>query len=250
MTSLFMGNVKAPGVWTLFALLVVYGNMVAFKTLVYDKAIANLGDDRHMNLPLLPHDETNVPTTSIRNVIPPHAKIGVDPVYIKFFEEAKVRTSEKDYDSSHRDGTFGIVIGPTEGQIKYRYTLLALRNGKRIRSMLGPSGRRSSATGNFKISLKLVLMTSPQHVEVLNACSQKNHNILHTFKVSKINHDQIKEACRLWANGTIFYHYHANARCTIQTKRQSYGPRSGVFQILAQSFGGISPCPIQAFPIF
>ena len=198
-----------------------------------------------MNLPLLPHDETNVPTTSIRNVLPPHAKIGVDPVYIKFFEEAKVRTSEKDYDSSHRDGTFGIVIGPTEGQIKYRYTLLALRNGKRIRSMLGPSGRRSSATGNFKISLKLVLMTSPQHVEVLNACSQKNHNILHTFKVSKINHDQIKEACRLWANGTIFYHYHANARCTIPYKPNDNHTdlAQGSFKFWLKALGGYRLAP-------
>jgi len=184
--------------------------VVAFTTLVDDKedtaANTNLSDDhlmKNLTSPPPPHDETNVPTTSIATGIPPHANIGVDPVYIKLFEEAKLR-SEKDYDSSHRDGTFGIVIGPTEG--KFKYTLLALENGKRIRSILGPPGRRSSATGNTKTSLKLALMTSPQHVEVLNACPRINQNVVRTFKAGKINHEQIKEACRLWANGTIFDH--------------------------------------------
>ena len=210
-----MRSVKVP-IWALVALLVLYCNMVAFTTSVYDTdtdkfSLAPDNDAPHlMNLPSPPphddnddDDETNVPTTSVGNGIPPHAKIGVDPVYIKLFEEAKLR-SEKDYDSSHKDGTFGIVIGPTEG--KFRYTLLALQNGKRIRSILGPPDRRSSATVNAKTSLKLALMTSPQHVEVLNACPQINKNAVSEFKAGEINDDQIKEACRLWANGTIFDH--------------------------------------------
>lgn len=79
------------------------------------------------------------------------------------------------------------MIGPTEG--KFKYTLMALQNGKRIRSVLHPN----------KKNIKLALMTSHEHASILKSRCGNNGN-----SNSIDNDPKIQQACRLWSNGTLF----------------------------------------------
>lgn len=105
----------------------------------------------------------------------------VDQVYIDFMQEAEKR-STIDYKSSHQGGKRGIILGPVDG--KFKYILQALQNARRIRNILD----RNS-------DIKLAIITSKDHVKLLNSCKQKPS----TWK-EPLTH----EACRLWANGTLF----------------------------------------------
>lgn len=108
-------------------------------------------------------------------------KGGVEQVYVDFLDEAEQR-SAKDYETSHQRGKRGIVIGPVDG--KFKYTLMALENGRRIRNILD----RDS-------DMKVAIITSKEHVELLDGCKRKMSTWEHP-----INH----KTCRLWANGTLF----------------------------------------------
>lgn len=125
--------------------------------------------------------------------IPHYAKEGVHPVYIDLFKEAKIK-SESDYEHSHRKGKRGIIIGPTEGDFE-RYTYKALQNAKRIRRVLAPTSEHGK--------VKLALMSSPEHINLLNSCGS-SQQITRTEKNGEIKGIILKEACLLWANGTIF----------------------------------------------
>jgi len=105
----------------------------------------------------------------------------VDQVYHDFLEEAE-RRSAKDYESSHKKGGQGIVIGPVDG--KFKYTLKALENAQRIRNIL----RRDSG-------IKLAIISSKEHVQLLEGCEQN---------MSTWEWPLTYKACRLWANGTLF----------------------------------------------
>jgi len=142
--------------------------------------------------------------------IPHYAKLGVDPIYIELFKKAQL-LSKHDYASSHQHGKFGIVIGPTEGV--FWHTLKALQNGKRIRSILQLNQTQQGISTKTKKDLKLALMASPEHVQILDSCSSYMIN----QQPSKINitrfkekmsdavienlpdQNQLEEACRLWA---------------------------------------------------
>lgn len=125
--------------------------------------------------------------------IPRYAKEGVDPIYIDLFKKAKSR-SESDYEHSHRKGTRGIIIGPTEGDFE-RYTYKALQNAKRIRRVLAPKSEDRK--------LKLALMSSPEHINLLNSCGS-SQQITRTEKNGEIAGIVLKAACMLYANGTLF----------------------------------------------
>jgi len=112
----------------------------------------------------------------------PGILLGVDPIYVELFEEAK-RRSARDYWRSHKLGERGIVIGPTDGNFE-RYTLKALQNGRRIRNIILNGGIGDG------IEMKLALMTSPEHISMLMRCPDL----------------EMEEACLLWANGTLFDH--------------------------------------------
>uniref|UniRef100_A0A7S3QDI3 Uncharacterized protein n=1 Tax=Chaetoceros debilis TaxID=122233 RepID=A0A7S3QDI3_9STRA len=136
--------------------------------------------------------------------IPAHAKLGVDPIYIQLFQEAKKR-SRKDYDQKernnssnnssnsninsssnsrplpHSQGHVGIVIGPTAGNFKH--TVKALENAKRIRMVMDKNSDLNTRTNNSGENdngggsanaggggLKLAIMISPEHLKVLNKC--------------------------------------------------------------------------------
>jgi len=149
--------------------------------------------------------------------IPPHAKLGVDPIYIELFKKAQL-LSKYDYASSHQHGKFGIVIGPTEGE--FRHTLKALENGKRISSILQLNQIQQGLSTTTKKDLKLALMASPEHVQILDSCSsyminqQPNKINITRFKEKMSDavienlpdQNELEEACRLWANGTLFDH--------------------------------------------
>jgi len=154
-----------------------------------EKSIAEIADlMAQKNLPDDSKDDNSA------NSIPAHAKAGVDPVYLKLFQEARER-SNKDFDSYHNEGEAGIVIGPTEG--KFKYTVEAIQNARRIRSIL------TASDSNLK--LNLALMTSPQHLEILSGCDVLTDDSISKFRQEiEINPNQKREACRLWSNGTLF----------------------------------------------
>jgi hypothetical protein len=104
---------------------------------------------------------------------------GVDPVYIELLEEAERRSAEA-FKTSHQRGERGIVVGPTEGN--FNHATKALENAKRIRYILGNDR-----------SVKIALMASKEHVELLTKKCSRNE----TKK-------EDRETCRLWANGTLF----------------------------------------------
>jgi len=160
------------------------------------------------------HDDSE---HDIDDDIPPHAKLGVDPIYIELFKKAQL-LSKYDYASSHQHGKFGIVIGPTEGN--FRHTLRALQNGKRISSILQLNQTQQGISTKTKKDLKLALMASPVHVQILESCSsyminqQPNKINITRFKEKMSDavienlpdQNELEEACRLWANGTLFDH--------------------------------------------
>jgi hypothetical protein len=104
--------------------------------------------------------------------------IGVDAAYLKIIKEAE-RRSKKDFRQSHRRGERGIVIGPTEGDFR-RHTFRALQNARRIRNILSGDA-----------SFKLAIIMSQEHISILKECDGKTSKLY-------------REACRLWANGTLF----------------------------------------------
>ena len=105
----------------------------------------------------------------------------VDPVYLQLLEEAE-RRSAIDFESSHQHGARGVVVGPTGGEL--RHTIKAMQNARRIRNILGPNDE----------DIHVALITTKQHVDLLKTCS------LETRPKSVDD-----EACRLWANGTLFH---------------------------------------------
>jgi hypothetical protein len=139
-------------------------------------------------------------TDGVRYTVYNASAYGVDPVYLKILEEAE-RRSAADFASSHQAGTLGVVIGPTEGQFE-RHTLRALRNARRIRNIL--AGDKS---------IKVAFMTSPEHIEILNGCGTHSND-----------NSELREACRLWANNSLFDdvistkdgEYHGNEKHTDQ----------------------------------
>jgi hypothetical protein len=103
---------------------------------------------------------------------------GVDPVYLELLEVAE-RNSAADFETSHKRGARGVAIGPTNG--KFVFTFNALQNAKRIRYILGNDR-----------SVKIALMTSQEHLTILfQECSDNPKT-------------EFAEACRLWANNTLF----------------------------------------------
>jgi hypothetical protein len=106
--------------------------------------------------------------------------IGVDPAYLKILMEAE-RRSKQDFRQSHRRGKRGIVIGPTDGDF-HRHTFRALQNARRIRNIL-------SASSSFKLAISI----SQEHFSMLKECDTGK------TRASKLH----REACRLWANGTL-----------------------------------------------
>jgi len=119
---------------------------------------------------------------------------GIDPVYFDLFEEAQRRaavdmtTPPLPFDGEGR----GVVVGPTSGKF-LRHTLTALRNGVRIRSILTsmlPTKVSNTSTSRYANNsgntIKLALMTSKEHLEILEGCP--NNTV-----------QRRAEACRLWA---------------------------------------------------
>lgn len=107
-----------------------------------------------------------------------HRKAGIEPIYLELFEEAK-RRSELDFESSHKRGKRGVIIGPIDGKFE-KHTVKALQSGRRIRTILGGD-----------TSIKIALMIPQEHMEILNNCTQNDEA-------------KYRVACRLWANDTIF----------------------------------------------
>lgn len=105
----------------------------------------------------------------------------IPQVYLDMLEEAEKR-SKKDYQTSHTRGKRGIVIGPIDG--KFKYTLKALENARRIRNILA----RDSG-------IQLAIITSKEHVQILNGCKKLK---------SSWKEPLTPKVCRLWANGTMF----------------------------------------------
>jgi hypothetical protein len=103
---------------------------------------------------------------------------GVDPVYLEMLELAE-RKSAEDFATSHTRGDRGVAIGPTDG--RFDYTFKAMQNAKRIRYILGNDR-----------SVKIALLTSNEHLSILaKECSDTPTS-------------EFAEACRLWANNTLF----------------------------------------------
>jgi hypothetical protein len=101
--------------------------------------------------------------------------IGVDQIYLDLLRKAE-RRSMNDYASSHNKGKRGVVIGPVDGAL--RYTIMALENARRIRNVM----RKDSG-------IKLALITSKAHVNLLNTCRQTKSQ----------RHKSARErVCRLW----------------------------------------------------
>lgn len=109
----------------------------------------------------------------------PHQERGVDPAYLRILHEAE-RRSALDFKSSHTRGDKGFVIGPTEGDFA-RHTERALRNARRLRNVLGDDNK----------AIKIALMTSPDHIKLLDQCKNAEK-------------EYFPEACSLWANGALF----------------------------------------------
>ena len=102
------------------------------------------------------------------------------PAYASLLEEAE-RRADANFESSHRRGKLGVMIGPTEGNF-LRNTMRSLRNAKRIRGILDAENKSGI--------VKVAMMASPAHIGILKNCENNNNN-------------NNREACRLWANGTL-----------------------------------------------
>jgi hypothetical protein len=129
-------------------------------------------------------NKTEIPKDEERNVAQKNDRFirdfanGVDPVYLELLEVAE-RKSAADFETSHQRGDRGVAIGPTDGN--FDYSVKALQNAKRIRYILGNDR-----------SVKIALMTSKEHLTILSQeCSDKPGQ-------------RLAEACRLWANNTLF----------------------------------------------
>jgi hypothetical protein len=109
------------------------------------------------------------------------AQHGVDPIYLELLQVAQQR-SHQDFQSSHKRGEIGIVIGPTDGDF-LKHSLRALRSARRIRNVLQ----------NNSLGIRLAFMTTPAHVQLLD--KQCSADPIHRKYV---------HACQLWANNTLF----------------------------------------------
>jgi len=114
--------------------------------------------------------------TSVGKTLSASVRDGVDPAYLKIYDEAERRSSH-DFESSHQRGEQGVVIGPVEGK---QHVLKALQNARRIRGILGADK-----------SVKLGLIVSPDDIKELENCDNPTT-------------EERIEDCRLWANGTLF----------------------------------------------
>mmetsp|Transcript_11648 Transcript_11648/g.24565 ORF Transcript_11648/g.24565 Transcript_11648/m.24565 type:complete len:485 (+) Transcript_11648:174-1628(+) len=114
---------------------------------------------------------------------------GVDPAYINLLQEAE-RRSSLDYENRRTrmrgDAAAGFVIGPTEGNFD-KYALVALRNAQRIKTVMAMDNSSSTSTVN------VAWMASPEHIAIVEQCRDMMQN-----------RSYYPEACRLWANGTLF----------------------------------------------
>ena len=129
---------------------------------------------------------TNTTTFHKHNRFVKDLAAGVDPIYLQLLQEAE-RRSAASYETSHQQGEMGVCIGPTDGDF-FLYTLPALQNAQRIRYILADNPR----------NINICLMTSQEHYDILTKqCA--NGNVTSPTK-------EFKEACRLWANNTLFDH--------------------------------------------
>jgi hypothetical protein len=149
-----------------------------------------------------------------------NVEAGVDPIYIKLLQQAEER-SAADYDTSHKLGDQGFVIGPTEGDFQ-RHTVRALQNARRIRNILPDL-----------TTVKVALMTSPDHFQRLSAC--------HTAGNENERKDQ--EACRLWANGTLFDHVVLTREGEFQHNDNNTNTNQGSSKYWLKALGGYRHAP-------
>lgn len=147
--------------------------------------------------------------------------VGVDPVYLEILKEAK-RRSSLDYETTHKRGERGVIIGPTEGEFG-RYTLKALQNGRRIRNVLAGDQ-----------TVKLALMTSQEHIDVLQKCSDSNYFPTHHYH---------REACQLWANDTLFDDVIATKEGEFRANENNTNPNNGASQFKLKVLGRYRNAP-------
>jgi hypothetical protein len=132
-------------------------------------------------------DPTSVVATGTGSkqwIYPTSTASGIDPIFLEFVEEAE-RRSKDDFASSHRSGERGFVVGPTAGDM--RHTMQAMWNVKRMRVI-------QKMGGEWDQDIRVALITSQDHVDRLQRCPE----------VETIDDGHYREACRLWANGTLF----------------------------------------------
>lgn len=146
---------------------------------------------------------------------------GIEQVYIDFLKEAE-RRSELDYNSSHERGKKGIVVGPIDG--KFKYMISAMENARRIRTVL------ASDSG-----VKLAIITSKEYVDILSGCRRDK---------SAWQELLTAEACRLWANGTLFDDIVFNKEQQVWVNDSHVVDRLGSRYILT-SLGGSLLAPYQ-----
>jgi hypothetical protein len=138
------------------------------------ETLSKCADENKTKIPKV--DKENV--TKVNNRFIRDFAQGVDPVYLDMLEQAE-RKSAQDFETSHKRGDKGVAIGPTDG--RFHFTFNALKNAKRMRYILGNDR-----------SVKIALLTSNEHLAILSK------------ECSDTPTSEFAEACRLWANNTLF----------------------------------------------
>ena len=138
---------------------------------------------------------------------------GIDPIYLQLLKRAQKNSQTRLQVSPKKQPYEGIVIGPTEGKWE-RHTFRALQNARRIRNVLAMTN---------STNVKVALMTSQEHVDLLQSCNQvpqedeegtvankssgsSKHWILHMKQlgIAMEAYSTFREACRLWDHGKLF----------------------------------------------
>jgi hypothetical protein len=146
----------------------------------------------------------------------------VAPIYLKLLQEAENR-SAADFSVSHQYGDRGVVIGPTAGEL--RHTIKAMQNARRIRNILGPNEK----------DIRVALITTQEHVDLLKTCTSEPEQTRNEAVTS--------EACRLWANGTLFHDIVTSREDVPWTNDAHANLQQGTSRYWMESLGGILAAP-------